>query len=136
MLVLLVIFMVTAPMLTTGVEIDLPEANAPAVVDPEGKVILSIDRRQRLRLGGKQIKWAELTKIISLNERLKRDRALYVEAHEKLPYDVVLTAMAMAREGGVLKVQLLADPKATVDAQELDKRGSFGEPSQPGEPSH
>jgi biopolymer transport protein TolR len=123
MLVLLIIFMVTAPMLTTGVEIDLPEANAPAVTDPEGKVILSIDKKRRLRLGGKQIKWTDLTKMVSLNERLKKDRALYVEAHEKLPYDVVLTAMALAREGGVLKVQLLADPNATVDAANLDKQG-------------
>jgi len=120
MLVLLVIFMVTAPMLTTGVDVDLPEANAPAINDPEGKVILSIDADEQLFLSGKKIKWADLKQMISLNERLKRDKEIYVEAYEALPYEVVLTAMALAREGGVLKVQLLADPKAQVDPSVLD----------------
>jgi biopolymer transport protein TolR len=132
MLVLLIIFMITAPMMTTGVDVDLPEANAPAINDPKGKVILSIDREEQLYLGGKKIKWADLKNMVALNERIKRERELYVEAYEALPYEVVLTAMALAREGGVLKVQLLADPQSQIDPGVLDgdkkgkRRGKAG----------
>ena len=121
MLVLLVVFMITAPMLTTGVDLELPEVTAQNVEDPEGKLVLSIDQQRRVYLGTTEIRWGELKDKIAANERVRKERELYIEAHKDLPYAVVVTAMAVAREAGVVKLQMLTDPAAQLDLKELDK---------------
>jgi biopolymer transport protein TolR len=120
MLVLLVIFMVTAPMLQTGVDVDLPETVAPALEDPEGKLVLSINSQGKLFLGGTELKWADLGVKLSANERVKKEKALYIEADQKLDYGVVVTAMALAKNAGVEKVMMLTDPTETLKPEELD----------------
>ena len=120
MLVLLVIFMVAAPMLQTGVDVDLPETTAPTLEDPEGKLVLSINANRQLFLGGTQIKWAELEVKLSANERVKKEGAIYIEADQKLDYGIVVTAMAIAKEAGIPKVMMLTDPSQQIDASSLD----------------
>jgi biopolymer transport protein TolR len=120
MLVLLVIFMVTAPMMSTGVDIDLPQTVAPTLEDPEGKLVLSINNRGKLFLGGTEIRWQDLGVKLSANERVKTEKALYIEADQKLDYGVVVTAMALAKQAGVEKVMMLTDPTETLDPKELD----------------
>ena len=120
MLVLLVIFMVAAPMLQTGVDVDLPETTAPQLEDPEGKLVLSINSNRQLFLGGTQVKWAELEVKLSANERVKKEGAIYIEADQKLDYGIVVTAMAIAKRAGVPKVMMLTDPAAELDTKALD----------------
>jgi biopolymer transport protein TolR len=121
MLVLLVIFMITAPMMTTGVDIALPQAAAQDVDDPQGKLILSIDKNRQLYLGKTQVPWANLSDKLKLNERVQTERELYVEADQTLPYGVVVTAMAIARQAGVVKVMMLTDPSETLNVEDLDQ---------------
>jgi biopolymer transport protein TolR len=130
MLVLLVVFMITAPMLNTGVDIDLPSVDAPALDDQEGKLILSIDQNRKLYMGATPISWKELGDKLATNERIKREGALYVEADKNLPYGIVITAMAAARQAGVMKVQMLTDPAEQLDLGELDRQ-SQGAPALP-----
>jgi biopolymer transport protein TolR len=132
MLVLLVIFMVTAPMLTTGVDIDLPETEAPVVEDTEGKLVLSINKERQLFLGNTQVKWADLQVKLSTNQRVKLEKTLWIEADQSLPYRVVVTAMAQARAAGVSKLMMLTDANAEMDVSALDKMAS-GAPSPPPE---
>jgi biopolymer transport protein TolR len=120
MLVLLVIFMVAAPMLQTGVDVDLPETTAPQLEDPEGKLVLSINGNRQLFLGGTRIKWSELEVKLSANERVKTEGAIYIEADQKLDYGIVVTAMAIAKRAGVPKVMMLTDPAAELDTKALD----------------
>jgi biopolymer transport protein TolR len=120
MLVLLVIFMITAPLMQTGVDIDLPQTTAQALEDPEGKLVLSIDANRQLFLGATPVKWAELAVKLSNNERVKTEGALYIEADGKLDYAVVVTAMAIAKDAGVAKVMMLTDPTANLKLEELD----------------
>jgi len=120
MLVLLVIFMVTAPLLNTGVDIELPQVTAQNVEDPEGKLVLSIDKNGLLHLGATAIKWQELSVKLSSNERVKKEGALYIEADAKLPYEYVVTAMAVAKDSGVDKVMMLTDPTNNLDLAKLD----------------
>ena len=131
MLVLLVIFMVTAPLLNTGVEVDLPETNTKAVKDPKGKPTLSITREYALWIGGEQVSWANLRE--ALRARGQMDE-LQIEADNDLPYSVVVTAMAVAQEAGVGKLQLLSDPGASLDLSALDSgQVERGAPLEPGE---
>jgi biopolymer transport protein TolR len=120
MLVLLVIFVIAAPMMQTGVDVDLPETTAQKVEDPEGKLVLTINASHQLFLGQTQVAWRELQVKLSANERVKRESALYIEADQKLDYGVVVTAMAIAKQAGVTKVMMLTDPTQAIDPAELD----------------
>src|SRR5687767_1026972 len=101
MLVLLIIFMVTAPMLNSGVDLELPQAEAEAIPDEEGKLILSVDKRGQAFLGDVPVPWAELEVKLSTNAKVKADSELYVEADKNLPYGTVLQVMAIAKKAGV-----------------------------------
>jgi biopolymer transport protein TolR len=121
MLVLLVIFMITAPMMTTGVDVDLPDTEGVQEVETEGKLILSIGRGNQLFLGATQVKWADLSVKLSKNARVQSEKTLWIEADKDLPYGVVVTAMATARKSGVAKLMMLTDPSAELDLGKLDK---------------
>ena len=121
MLVLLIIFMITAPMMNTGVDIDLPQVPAKNIEDPEGKLIMSISLDKKLHLGGTVISWADLELKLKSNERLKRESELYIEADTSLPYGVIVTAMALAKSAGIQKVMMLTDPSETIDLKSLDQ---------------
>jgi len=121
MLVLLIIFMITAPMMNTGVDLDLPQVTAKNIEDPEGKLVLSIAKNNKIFLGGTQVTWKDLGAKLKANERVKRESALYIEADTALPYGVVVTAMAIAKDAGVVKVMMLTDPTDNLKTDDLDR---------------
>ena len=123
MLVLLIIFMITAPMMNTGVDLDLPQVTAQNVEDPEGKLVLSIAKNDKIFLGGTQVLWTDLEAKIKTNERVQKESALYIEADTNLPYGVVVTAMAIAKNAGVAKVMMLTDPTQDLKLELLDQNG-------------
>ena len=120
MLVLLIIFMVTAPMLNTGVDVNLPQVTAQNVEDPEGKLVLSITADRKLYLGGTAVKWTDLKARLAANDKVKKEGAIHVEADSTLPYAVVVTAMAVAKDAGVPKVLLLTDPAKNLNLDALE----------------
>ena len=123
MLVLLIIFMITAPMMNnTGVDLQLPQVAAKNIDDPEGKLVLSIKKSNEIFLGGTQVTWQDLAAKLKANERVKREAALYIEADTNLPYGVVLTAMAVAKDSGVEKVMMLTDPSDQLKLSDLDQK--------------
>src|SRR5215470_14264390 len=131
MLVLLIIFMVTAPMLQTGVDLDLPQAEAQPVPDEEGKLILSVDRTGKVFLGETPVAWEELEAKLTTNAKVKADHELYIDADKNLPYGQVLQAMAVAKKAGVTKLLMMTDPSTA--AGEPPKPKSDDEPPKPGE---
>jgi biopolymer transport protein TolR len=121
MLVLLIIFMITAPMMNTGVDLELPQVTAKAPEDPEGKLVLSIAKDDKIFLGGTQVSWQDLEAKLKANERVQKESKLYIEADTNLPYGVVVTAMAIAKNAGVAGVMLLTDPADNLKLGDLDK---------------
>jgi len=122
MLVLLVVFMITATtMANSAVDLDLPQTNAPTQDDPTGRLTLSISKTSQLFLGETQVSWAELEDKLRANERVIKEKELYIEADKDLPYAVVVTAMAAAQNAGVAKLQMRTDPAANLDYGALDK---------------
>jgi len=109
MLVLLVIFMVTAPMLHTGVHVDLPKAKTSPMATDEAKLILTVTKDERVFLGKDEITGAVDDKL-KTNARLRDDKELYIQADENVRYGVVLRAMAAARAVGVEKLGMVTDP--------------------------
>ncbi len=120
MLVLLIIFMITAPMMNTGVSLELPQIAAQNIEDPEGKLVLSIGKDSHIFLGCTQVTWADLEAKLKTNERVQKESSLYIEADTHLQYGVVITAMAIAKNAGVQHVMFLTDPSAHLDLTKLD----------------
>src|SRR4029079_5603307 len=79
MLVLLIIFMITAPMMNTGVSLELPQVTAENLEDPQGKLVLSIDKDDHLFLGGTRVQWQELDAKLKANPRVQKESSLYIE---------------------------------------------------------
>lgn len=110
MLVLLIIFMVAAPMMTAGVEIDLPRADAPRMEIDEQKLLLTIDRENRVFLGEDEIASDRLEDVLMHNERLQREREIFVQADRAVPYGDVVRVLAILRRAGVEQLGLVTDP--------------------------
>ena len=123
MLVLLIIFMVTAPMLQTGVDLDLPQAEAQPVPDEEGKLILSVDRTGKVFLGDTPVAWEELEAKLSTNAKVKADHELYIDADKNLAYGQVLQVMAIAKKAGVTKLLMMTDPSTAAGEKPGEKPG-------------
>jgi biopolymer transport protein TolR len=129
MLVLLIIFMITAPMMNTGVSLELPQVTAQNLEDPEGKLVLSIAKDDKIFLGGTQVSWKGLEDKLKTNERVRRESALYIEADNALLYGRVVTAMAIAKNAGVTRVMMLTAPTDTLNLDMLDQNAAGVPPS-------
>ncbi|HXN55430.1 MAG TPA: protein TolR [Myxococcales bacterium] len=110
MLVLLIIFMVTAPLIQSGVKVDLPKASAQQMEHSEEKLVLTITRDRRIFLGDAEIRGDELEQKLSSNARIQKDKELYLHADRSLPYGQVVEVMAVARRAGVESLGMITDP--------------------------
>ncbi len=115
MLVLLIIFMVTAPLLQQGVKVDLPEANAPPMkTSTEERIVLTLSKDGKAYIGKTEVPLERITELLSTNEKLKVDKELYLHADQSLPYGLVVKVMAAAKEGGAETLAMVTDPEAPV----------------------
>lgn len=110
MLVLLIIFMITAPMLNQGVDIDLPRANAGTVSQVEDQLILSIDKDLKHYLNDNEIPFEELPAKLSAIAAENPGKPVFVAADGSIEYRYVMRAMAALKNAGMPKVGLLSDP--------------------------
>jgi biopolymer transport protein TolR len=110
MLVLLVIFMVSAPMMTTGIDVDLPKTHAPRMEVEQEKLLLTITKDQKVYLGETEVPFDNLENALTTNTRLQTERELYLQADQAVPYGFVAKIMALIRKGGIEKLGLVTDP--------------------------
>ena len=110
MLVLLIIFMVTAPLIQSGVKVDLPKASAQQMEHSEEKLVLTITRDKRILLGNTEISFTDLETKLATNARLQKDKELYLHADRSLPYGTVVEIMAVARRAGVESLGMITEP--------------------------
>lgn len=111
MLVLLIIFMVTAPMMQTGLDVNLPKVEAAAVSSQDEPLVVTIDRAKRVYLNGRQFKRKELTEKLAAIAAENKDRMVLLRADEAVPYGIVMGAMADIRKAGIIKVGMMTDPE-------------------------
>ncbi len=111
MLVLLIIFMVTAPLMKQGVDVDLPEAAATPVTTEDERMILTMTKARQFYLGKIEIPEQQLATKLGANARIKEGKALYLHADASLGYGEVVAVMADLRQAGVRKLGLITDPE-------------------------
>ncbi len=108
-LVLLVIFMVTAPMLYRGLDINLP-TSAANTIKPEIRAVLTIEKDQRLYLDEEQVSVEQLERKLRLLKEEHADVSLYLRADRDVPYGVVVQVMDGVKKAGIEKLGMVTDP--------------------------
>src|SRR5690242_3612813 len=110
MLVLLIIFMVTAPLIQQGVKVNLPQTRAAPVQATDKKLVLSIDAKKHVYLGEVEIPLDLLEEKLRTNAKAQADKELYLHADRTIPYGVVVEVMAAAQRAGITNVGMITDP--------------------------
>ncbi len=110
MLVLLVIFMVTAPMMVTGMPVDLPPADAPPLEAPDQELVLSITADGTMYLNETALSLEDLEVRLAAIAKENPGQDVYVKADGSVPYRDVASAIAAARMAGIPKVGLVTRP--------------------------
>ncbi len=109
MLVLLVIFMVTAPLMTSGVNVDLPKTNAAPVNSDSKPLTVSVDGTGQIYLQDEKLELTDLVTRLQAISEGNKDRRIFVRADKDLNYGRILQIMATVTQGGFTKVALLAE---------------------------
>lgn len=110
MLVLLVIFMVTAPIIQQGVSVDLPKATGGPLAAQEVPLVVSIDKAGRFSLGNDVLSFNDLTTRLRTVATTKANQQVYVRADQSVPYGQVMRAMGALRDAGLVRVGLITEP--------------------------
>ncbi len=111
MLVLLIIFMVTAPMMQQGLEIELPETAASGVSTSEEPFVLIINKSKRITVGGQAIPIADLQKRLQAIFEKRPNKQIYIQADKAVDYGFVAETMAEVRAAGITNIGLVTLPK-------------------------
>ena len=110
MLVLLIIFMVTAPLLTVGVQVDLPETSADTLPEESEPLTLTINSKGEVFIQETKIEFDNLIKKILAVSKNRTDTRIYVRGDKTINYVRVLEIMGLLSGSGFTKVALISEP--------------------------
>ncbi|MBI5642103.1 MAG: protein TolR [Deltaproteobacteria bacterium] len=110
MLVLLIIFMVTTPMMQEGIDVNLPKVEASAVKTSDEPLVISIDRERRVFLNNKSFKSSELRAKLEAIKKSGGNRTVLLRADETVPYGIIMSTMSDIRKAGIEKVGMVTEP--------------------------
>jgi len=110
MLVLLIIFMVTAPMMMQGVEVNLPQTTTKSIKTKEDPLILTVNKKGEIYLEDHKIKLEDLETKVKTIFKYRRDKEILLRADKDLPYGLVIDVMAGVKRAGVTKLGMVTEP--------------------------
>jgi biopolymer transport protein TolR len=129
MLVLLVIFMVTAPMIQQGVEVNVPRVSASALPGKEEQFVVSITRNQEVYLNDTKLGLDQLTEKLQAIAIARPDREVFVRADEEVPYGTVIKTMAAIKAAGIENVGMVTEmPRSDAGPATGGARGGSAKP--------
>ena len=110
MLVLLIIFMVTAPMMIQGMDVELPKTTARAIDNKEENIVITIDRHQNIFVNSARIPQPQIKKYMQHLKETAAGREVLLRADRSVPYGLVVEIMAQIRAGGIEKLGMVTEP--------------------------
>src|ERR1700710_1300915 len=110
MLVLVIVFMVTAPLLTTGLRINLPEVHAAQTPVKDARLLVTVTKDEKVLFGEEDVT-SHIDQALKDNPRVQKERELYIRADKDARYGIVATGVAAAPNGGVEPLNLLVEPQ-------------------------
>ena len=111
MLVLLIIFMVTAPMMQQGVDVDLPETTTQPLRMKDEPLILSVQKSGKYFLGRTEVPLVDLPEKLEAIFEGRDSKEIFLRADTEASYGVVVKALAAAREAGATKLGMVTEPE-------------------------
>jgi biopolymer transport protein TolR len=112
MLVLLIIFMVTAPMMVQGLDVALPQVSAKPLEVKEEQLMITVDKDQQVFINDFQVSLDTLQDKLAKILQGRTDPEVYLKADRDVPYGVVAQAMARIKDAGVEKLGMVTEPPA------------------------
>lgn len=109
MLVLLIIFMVTSPMLVGGVEVDLPETKSPNISGESKPLVVSLDKNGKIYLFETEVPKNQLVEKLKEITKEKKDSRIFVKGDKNVSYGTVAEVMGLIQHSGYAKVALISD---------------------------
>ncbi len=123
MLVLLIVFMVTAPLLTVGVPVDLPKTEAKTISDPEEPLVISVNAAGEIYLQDSQIEIENLVpRLVAITEN-KPDTRIFVRGDQSISYGQIMEVMGTVNFAGFKRVALIAEMPGTRNPKKGNKDG-------------
>jgi biopolymer transport protein TolR len=110
MLVLLIIFMVTAPMMQQGVQVNLPKADTKALNPQETTVVVSIDKSGRMFINSAEVPGDELKTRLTAMFATRSKKEVFLKADKDVPYGEVIRAMAEIKGAGIERLGMVTEP--------------------------
>lgn len=109
-LVLLIIFMVTAPMLQMGIDVNLPKIKAKTVDVTEEKVVLTVKAKEEIFINNYRATLSDLKSKLESIFASRIDREVFMRADEQVPYGFVVKVMAEVRKAGIDRLGMITEP--------------------------
>lgn len=113
MLVLLIIFMVAAPMMIHGASVSLPEATLDPITAEKEPLMITMDTQERIYINDFEVQFDFLREKLAKILENRTDRAVYLRADKAIPYGLVARVMAEAKGAGVEKLGMVTEPVKT-----------------------
>ncbi|BEN32167.1 biopolymer transport protein ExbD [Serratia marcescens] len=107
MLVLLIIFMVAAPLATVDIRVDLPASSAKPQPRPEKPVFLSVKADKQLYVGDQPVNADQLTSVLDQRTQANKETTIFFQADKSVDYETLMSVMDTLRKAGYLKVGLV-----------------------------
>ncbi len=112
MLVLLVIFMVTAPMMQQGVQVNLPKADTKTMAPAEESVVVSVDKNGKVFIDKEEVPAGDLRKRLSVMFVTRAKKEVFLKADAGVPYGEVVRTMADIKGAGIERLGMVTEPAA------------------------
>jgi biopolymer transport protein TolR len=110
MLVLLIIFMVTAPMMMQGVDVSLPETTSESLSSEEDHIVITIDSNNRIYINDYHVTLDFLKEKLRKIFQGRSDRVVYLRADKGIPYGVVVSVMSEIKGAGIERLGMVTEP--------------------------
>jgi biopolymer transport protein TolR len=110
MLVLLIIFMVTAPMMMEGVEVNLPKTTTKNIKTPEDPLVLTVTKNKEIMLEKTKLRLEDIETKIGSILKYRKDNQILLKADKDVPYGFVVQVMAGVKRAGVDKLGMITEP--------------------------
>jgi biopolymer transport protein TolR len=124
MLVLLIIFMVTAPMMIQGLNVDLPEATAKPLDSEKEHLVITINKDQQVYINDYEVTVEFLREKLLKILQGRIDRDVYLKADKNIPYGIVVQVMAEIKGAGVEQLGMITEPAVLEKIREAQKTKS------------
>ncbi len=111
MLVLLIVFMITSPMLVAGVNVDLPESKVSPIASQEEPLVISVDKKGDIFIFETKIEQEQLKeKLLSITQE-KKDTKIFIRGDKSVSYGIIASVMSKIQQAGFTKIALIANIK-------------------------